>query len=802
MAANGLAPSVMRMPQPPQPELPEPATIDLGQAGDPTVKFDDKTGAMTVERPDGSVLVDFSPNSNTKDSNANDFYENLADIVDDEELTRIASELIEGIEADNTSRDDWVTGRAESLKLLGLKIEQPKSATVASSAPLEGQSVIRHPLLLEANLRFQANARGELLPAAGPVKVRNDGSIELSDDKIANLLERDMNHYLTVGLPEYYPDTDRMLFYVGVGGTGFKKLYHDPIRKKPVSISVDANDIIVSNSATSLADAKRITHVIKMRKSTLRRMQIAGAYLDISLSEPIISNPNEASMEKAEIEGISKSNNRPQDNEYEIYECYCELDLKGFAHKDEKDKETGLEVPYKVSLDKNTRKILEIRRNWREEDKECLPRRVFVKYPFVCGLGFWDIGLGQILGNTTNALTAAWREMLDSGMFANFPGFLYSEAVGRQMTNDFRIPPGGGQRIQTGGQPIGNVVTALPYKDISAGLMQFVDNVAQTAQRLGGTAELNVGEGRADAPVGTTIALIEQATKILDAVHKRLHTAQQEEFTILKELLEEDPEALWSGNKRKVSPDEKAMLIQGLSDLNFVPAADPNTPSRVHRIMQAVAIKQLQAQSPDLYDGKQVDTAILTMIGFSDPSKFFKPPPPPGAAPPDPQQIAAQAKMEAIKQKGEQAQQEGQLKLALASKESQDRAADRQAKATSDAAKLEIERLRLASEQIIHSADSQMAQNKHLNELSVDQHAHFSQLQHDKEQQAKQLDSEHIKHFGQLQATAQQAGQQAQVDLHKHHTQLAVDRQNQLDKMAHDKAIAAAKPKPAPKKAK
>lgn len=755
--ADGQAPPLMRMPPPPLPPMPGPTTIDLGQDSDPRVKFDQKTGAMTVEQPDGSVIVDFSPDSRQNDYDTDGFYENLAEKVDASELAKISNELIEGIEADDRSRADWISTRSDGLRLLGLKVEQPKSATVASSAPLEGQSVVRHPLLLEANLRFQANARGELLPAAGPVKVRNDGSNNKDANSLANLLERDMNHYLTVSLPEYYPDTDRMLFYVGVGGSGFKKLYHDPIRQKPVSISVDANDIVVSNSATDLRDAKRITHVIKMRKSVLKRMQIVGAYLDIDLSEPSPPTDNEVSQEKADIEGISKQNQRTQDLEYSIYECYCELDLQGHEHKSKNGKVSGLELPYKVSLDKTSRKILEIRRNWREKDKLFMARRVFVKYPFVSGLGFWDIGLVHILGNTTNALTAAWREMLDAGMFANFPGFLYSETVGRQKTNDMRVPPGGGIMVQTGGQPIGNVVMPLPYKDPSMGLMQLVDNIAQTGQRLGGTAEINVGEGRADAPVGTTMALIEQATKVLDAVHKRLHTAQQEEFSVLKELLEEDPEALWADNKRQIDQQQKDQLYIALKDVNFVPAADPNTPSRMHRIMQAVAIKQLQAANPQIYNALEVDSTILSMIGFSNPERFFAPPPPPGSQPPDPHVVAAQAKAEAAKLQAATSEKDLALKFAIAQMQSKDKAADRIAKHASDVAQLQVETMRLEGEKIIHAHDADRDHAKHINELVTDIHKHHTGLK---------------------------------VDTHKHHSKLSHDRQVHQEKLENDKAIA------------
>ncbi|RUV07946.1 hypothetical protein EOA79_02330 [Mesorhizobium sp. M1A.F.Ca.IN.020.03.2.1] len=629
MPSGLLAPSALRAPEPPPPSLLDGLDIDI-QTDGPTdgALIDPATGAAMIEMDDGGVIVDFSPAAAT--DKASKFNDNLAEKIEQAELDRISAELLLGIQEDDRSRSDWLDTRAKGIRLLGLKVEDPKSS-VDSSVALEGMSTVRHPLLLEAVLRFQANARGELLPAAGPIKV-GDKILETGDDdELAESLESDLNYYLTTTASEYYPDTDRLLFYVGFGGCGFKKVYNCPIRQRPVSESVDAKDLIVSDAATDMRNSRRVTHQIQMKPSTLRRMQLAGAYRDIQLGTPNPAMLNAVDQEIANTQGIDPiSAIREDDRDFTIYECYCELNIKGYEDK-KRGQATGLALPYRVVIDKDSTRILEVRRNWAEDDDAKLPKVPFVKYPFVPGLGFYDIGLVHILGNTTNALTAAWREMLDAGMFANFPGFLYSKLGGRQNTNEFRIPPGGGAPIETNGRPIGEAVMPLPYKDVSPAFATLVDNVAQTGQRVGGTAEIQIGEGRQDAPVGTTLALIEQATKIMDAVHKRLHAAQAEEFQMLKECFRQNPDAFVRSVKGTLKWDANK-FVQALEDASLVPQADPNTPSHMHRLMKAMALKQLQGASPQLYNARAVDERVLHMIGMDDAETLMVPanqPPPP-----------------------------------------------------------------------------------------------------------------------------------------------------------------------------
>jgi hypothetical protein len=437
-----------------------------------------------------------------------------------------------------------------------------------------------------------------------------------------------------------------MFLLLGFGGTSFKKVYNCPLRNRPVSESVDANDLIVNDAATDLANAKRVTHRIQMKPSTVKRMQIIGAYRDIDLATPLEPKTDAAKEAANNQQGITPSSMRPDDRNREIYECYCELDIKGYEHK-HKGKVSGLEVPYCVTIDVSSKQVLSVTRNFDEETRKLpVARENFVKYTYVPGLGFYDLGLLHILGNTTNATTAAWREMLDAGMFASFPGFLMADTGARQNTNIFRVPPGGGALVKTGGLPINQAIMPLPYQPPSPALMQLIDNMVQTGQRVGGTAEMPVGEGKADIPVGTILALIEQATKVLNAVHKRMHAAQAQEFRLMVRCFKENPKAFWRANKKPATQWDEQTFLAALNNNELTPQADPNTSSYAQRIMKIMALKQLQQQSPGLYDPIAIDTAAVSALGFTNPQQFMAPPQAQAAPPPEllKQQAETQAK--------------------------------------------------------------------------------------------------------------------------------------------------------------
>ena len=333
--------------------------------------------------------------------------------------------------------------------------------------------------------------------------------------------------------------------------------------------------------------------------------------------------------EKDDQQGVMSDAVNPEDRDRQIYECYCELDVRGFEHK-YKGRETGLEIPYRVTIDESTKEILSIVRNYDEptgEEGNELPeaRTNFVKYTFVPGMGFYDIGLLHILGNTTNAVTAAWRELLDAGMYSNFPGFLMADTGARQNTNIFRVPPGGGALVKTGGLPINQAIMPLPYKEPSGPLMTLVQNMVETGQRVGGTAELAVGEGRQDSPVGTTLAMIDQATKILNSVHKRMHASQAEEFQLLVRCFREHPDSFWKKIRNPQEQWNDQLLMKALNDYELVPQADPNTASQTQRLMKVMALKQLQQSNPGAFDPIAIDMAAMKAIGWSNPEQFMVP---------------------------------------------------------------------------------------------------------------------------------------------------------------------------------
>lgn len=624
--------------------LPNEEAVDLGGIEE-AVK---DASVLQVELSDGSVSINFAPQLKGERGDADDHDENLALHIDAGELASVGDTLLRHIREDIQRQEQRLQDVVKGIDLLGIKLEEPRSEPND-----EGISVVRHPLLLEAVLRFQANSRGEMLPADGPVKVANDGDQTVELDADANALEQDMNHYLTVGAPEYYPDTDRMFFSLGHGGEAYKKVYYHPIKRRPVSETVDRKDLFLSDGAVSLEACSRVTHRSKMRPSEIKRMQLAGVWRDASLGAPSfgLSQTDTVDIALQNVSGFDpKTTVEPEEVDREIYECYCEIDLRGYEHEEDGEP-TGLALPYRVTIDKDSKQVLEIRRWWEEGDETYTRKEVFVEYVFVPAFPGVNLGLLHILGNATRALTAAWRIALDNGMLANFPGGLMARSTGKQQTTSIRVGPGQVAPMDADGVPLKEAFMPLPYRDVTGGFVSIIQNVEQTSQRLGGTAETAVGEGRNDAPVGTTIALIDQATKVLNAVHKRMHSAQQKEFGLLKKLFAKDPEALWRSNRNPAFHRDVARLQSALENKDIVPKADPNTASQTLRIQKAIAIYQLAKENPPMFNQKEVYTRILGMVGIEDAESLFNNTP---AGPPqmDPiRQMEANAKIAGVQAK-------------------------------------------------------------------------------------------------------------------------------------------------------
>ena len=675
--------------------MPDAEDVVLG-GGDIGDLLDPQKNVVTIDLPDGSVNINFGPLLGIPSEEANEHDANLALHVDSGTLENVANDLLRLISSDKNRQDKRLQDIVKGIDLLGIKIEEPRAEPGE-----DGISVIRHPLLLEAVLRFQANARGEMLPADGPVKVGNYGDQTASVDDDANALEDDMNFYLTSGAPEYYPDTDRMFFSLGMGGEAYKKVYQHPIKRRPVSETIDRKDLILSDGAVSLEACARVTHRSEMKPSDVRRMQLAGIWRNVPLSmaTPGDNNPVDIALEN--VSGVDpKYSIEPGETDREIYECYCELDLPGFEHQED-GAPSGLPLPYRVTIDKDSRQILEIRRWWEEGDETYTRKEVFVEYIFVPAFPGVNLGLLHILGNASRALTAAWRIALDNGMLANFPGGIMARATGKQQTTTIRVGPGQVAPVDVDGVPLKDAFMPLPYRDVTSGFVQIIQNVEQTSQRLGGTAETAVGEGRNDAPVGTTIAMIEQATKVLNAVHKRMHQAQAKEFGLLRELFRKDPQAMWRSNKNPRFMFDRMRLERALENKDIVPKADPNCASQTLRIQKAIAIKTLAQANPQLYDQAAIDRRIMQMIGIEDADELFNKVPPMPAQP-DPilakeveaKMITAQAKAaetqaklqgnaldQQVKLVETQARmQDAQTKLMQAETDAENRAADRESK--------------------------------------------------------------------------------------------------------------------------
>ena len=769
------------------------------------IRFED--GMLFIDNPDGTTTVETNPEkSKIPGARKHDasFDANLAFDMPQSQLGEIASELLDGVQRDELSRQEWMQTRALGIQLLGLKLEKPRTDLGGSSAPLEGMSTVRHPLLLEATVSGQATARAELLPAAGPVKVRNDSQIiprnvlttpnqadpdnpyptlppphaTANNDERAEALERGLNHYLLT-CTDYVADTDRMLFYVMFGGDGFKKVFNCPLRRMSVSESVDADDLIISNSATDLKSCGRKTHRMKMRKSTIKRMQIAEIYRDCDLAPPTQTAQTQVEKKEAEIGGYNPNVAHPEDRDYEVLEIYCELDLDEFAPKRFKNK--GLPLPYRVTIERQSRQILDVRRNWDEHDKDCTEKQYFVQFPMVRGLGFYGLGYIHLLGNTTIALTAAWRLQLDNGMFSNFPGFLYSKGMGRQLTNQFRVPPGGGVGLEIGSQQsIKDAVMPLPYKEVGASFAGFVTHLEETARRMAQTANINVGEGKQDAPVGTTLALIEQATKVMDSAHKRLHAAQEQEFKLLVERIRENPAAFLKHSKLD-KQWEKDQFLEALNDYHVVPVSDPNNPTSLHRLAKAMAIKELQKANPNLYDPIGVDMRVM-QISDIDPIGLFRQTPATPA--PDPRMVAIQEKAASNDRQNQIQLMEAQIKAQTETAQIQDKAQERASREKIEGMKIQLELLKIQEEQIIHKQqmqnDTQAAQHK----MALDQVAKQQELQMNHVAKTHEIHQKHMENQFNVAAEAQKQQGMNQIEQQKGHSELQMEQQKHSAEMA------------------
>lgn len=542
-------------------------------------------GALVMENEDGSVDIDFDP----ADEDAGDAEEhsaNLADFMNDMDLAGLSEQLMSGVEEDKQSRSDWETTMEKGIKLLGLKIED-------RTTPFNGACGVFDPLMAEAVIRWQAVARGELMPAAGPVKTQVIGVPNMDLEDQAERVKAWMNLYLTELAPEYYEEFDQMLMWLPLVGSTFKKVYQDPVLARPVARFVLPSNFIVSYGTSDLSTSQRYCHVVPMTKKQLRMAQINGVYRDLSLGDPQpTGNDDIVQAEVDSVEGLQPGASGA--NDYQIYEVYADLDLKGFENED------GIPLPYIVSIDENTRKILSIRRNWKEGDTTFQKRNYFVHYKFLPGLGFYGLGYAHILGNSAKTATSIRRQLIDAGTLNNFPGGLRVKGM-RLDDNNLGIGPTEFREIDTGGLPIQNAIMPMPYKEPSQVSLELLRETYEGARNLANTAEIAVGDGRQDAPVGTTVALMEAATRVQSATLKRAHKSLGQELKLIADLFGEYlPEAPYpfpvKGGQTAI------MRADFVNNIDVIPVSDPNISSSAQRMMRAEALLRFATQQPDMHD--------------------------------------------------------------------------------------------------------------------------------------------------------------------------------------------------------
>lgn len=711
----GRSPNVAREPGRKRREVKAIIADALPAEDDPTVEIDATTGQISRKNDDGSITLGL-PEKPRKPFRGDKFDANLADDPDVASLLpSIAARLLEGIESDEQNRREWVATGAKGIDLMGVKIEQP-SVEVGVDGTI---SKIKHTGLKRAVMTSWSNSRSELLPVNGPVKVRDDSDSEEEEiaageapapdltnvvqmlgiapptppgiappqlqqqgyapgkpgkaerrKALADSLERDFNHYLTVTDKEYYPDFSRMLMSRALLGCQFRKVYRDPILRRPVSRWVKGTSLIVSSEATSLSGAARITEEIKMRQPLVKRLMKIGYWRDVQLTLPTTQlNPMDKKI--AQSEGINPMPLLTEDQQHTIYECYAELDAGKLA-RDETGKDVGYPLPYRITMDKESRQVVEIRRNWKKGDEDHRARIRYVKYGFVPSLGFYDWGFVHLIGDPQRGATMIEQALIDAGMLASFPGGVMAKSPGtRQRTSQVR--PGLGQFIvmDTGGLPVDQFIMPWPYKEPSTVLAAMGQDLAAQMNAVAGVAELPVGEGRiGNTPVGTIMAYIETVTKVPSAIHKDDHIAQQEEFEKLKELFAEDPESLWRGRKK---PARKWEAAEEIIDQDLVPAADPNVPSQTHRLMQVNMLRDLSGapQFAGIANQRAIWEIAVRTIGFSNTGEVTLPEQPAAAPPPDPKILAAQIKA-ASTEKSDQAKIAAQQLKGQSSKELQE----------------------------------------------------------------------------------------------------------------------------------
>ena len=535
-----------------------------------------------------------------------EFSKNLAEDMDEGELELLAGELISDFDTDVSSRKDWIQTYVDGLELLGLKIEERME-------PWPGACGVYHPLLAESVVKFQAETMMETFPAAGPVKTQIIGRETPEKKKAAERVRDDMNYQLTDVMKEYRPEHERMLWGLGLAGNAFKKVYFDPSLNRQVSMYVPAEDVVVPYGASSLESAERVTHVMRKTTNDVRRLQHDGFYRDVELGEPV-RTMDEVEKKIAEKLGFRAT----EDNRFKLLEMQVELDLPGYEHRDEDDKETGIALPYIITMEKSTGTILAIRRNWNPDDETYQKRAHFVHYPYIPGFGFYAFGLIHLIGAYAKSGTSIIRQLVDAGTLANLPGGFKTRGL-RTKGDDTPISPGEFRDVDVPSGTIKDNLMTLPYKEPSQTLMALLQQIIEEGRRFAGSAQLEISDMSAQAPVGTTLAILERTLKMMSAVQARIHYAMKQEFKLLKDIIRDYTPEEYS--YEPAEGDRKAKQSD-YDMVDVIPVSDPNAATMAQKVVQYQAALQLAQGAPQLYDLPLLHRQMLEVLGIKNYQKL------------------------------------------------------------------------------------------------------------------------------------------------------------------------------------
>jgi hypothetical protein len=566
---------------------------------------------ITIEDPE-SVELDINGEPilriEKEEPSDEDFDANLADYMSDEELTMLSGDLMGDFDEDISSRKDWIQTYVDGLQLLGMKIEERME-------PWPGACGVYHPLLSETLVKFQAETIMAIFPAAGPVKTQIVGKETPEKKAAAERVQDDMNYQLTDVMQEYRPETERMLWGLGLSGNAFKKVYFDPSLDRQVSMFVPAEDLVVPYGAASLAQAPRITHVMRKTKNELRKLQVAGFYRDIDLGDPSDSF-DEVEKKIAEKMGFRAST----DDRYKLLEMQCDLDLESYPDVDKDGEPTGIALPYIVTIEKSTGEVLAIRRNWRPEDENKQKRNHFVHYGYIPGFGFYCFGLIHLIGAFAKSGTSILRQLVDAGSLSNLPGGFKTRGL-RTKGDDTPISPGEFRDVDVPSGTMRDNIMPLPYKEPSMVLAGLLDKIIEEGRRFASAADLNISDMSAQAPVGTTLAILERTLKVMSAVQARIHYSLKEELKLLRDIIRD-----YTPDEYEYEPQEGPARAKksDYDDCDVIPVSDPNASTMAQKIVQYQAVLQLAQGAPQLYNLPLLHRQMLDVLGIKNANKLVK----------------------------------------------------------------------------------------------------------------------------------------------------------------------------------